>query len=138
MDELWQEQIEEQQMIDFYEAERQYLEEMQKEDLLTVRGSTHGDFKSNSVYVQRAKYMVRQQDNWDKLEDYQKEAIDMTLHKLGRILTGDPKFIDSWRDIVGYNQLVVDQLTVDEEASDVRNVKMFNVKGIWHDESSSI
>jgi hypothetical protein len=37
----------------------------------------------------------------------------MILNKLIRIL-GTPKHLDSWRDIVGYAQLVVDHLTKKE------------------------
>ncbi len=132
MDELWQKQIEETMACEMAEAEREYEEE----SLLNTRASTHGDFKSNSRLVQYMKDMMRSSYNWQELEEYQREALDMTVHKIGRILTGDPKFVDSWRDIIGYNQLVVDLLDKDEEASDVRNVKTNNIGGVWHDACS--
>ena len=132
-DDLWQEQIEEQAMFDLMEAEREY-----EQSLLETRGSTHGDFKDNSDLVQGLKLLVLSRPEWYDLENYQKEAIDMIFHKIGRIMLGDHKFIDSWRDIAGYAELVTKQLEQDPEASDVRNVKMFNLNGIWHDESSSI
>ena len=34
----------------------------------------------------------------------------MIFHKLARIANGDPTYIDSWTDIAGYAQLVVDDL----------------------------
>ena len=34
----------------------------------------------------------------------------MMQHKIGRILNGDPAYLDSWVDIVGYTQLVVNEL----------------------------
>ena len=30
----------------------------------------------------------------------------MIAHKMGRILNGDPSYIDSWTDIVGYAKLI--------------------------------
>jgi hypothetical protein len=34
----------------------------------------------------------------------------MIVHKIGRILNGDPNYDDSWADIAGYAQLVVKEL----------------------------
>ena len=34
----------------------------------------------------------------------------MILHKVARILNGDPDYVDSWADIAGYAQLVVNIL----------------------------
>ena len=36
----------------------------------------------------------------------------MIVHKIGRILNGDPEFHDSWHDIVGYAQLAADRVAV--------------------------
>jgi hypothetical protein len=48
--------------------------------------------------------------------DYdQKEALEMVAHKLGRIVNGDPNYLDSWVDIIGYTQLVLDRLKKDQE-----------------------
>ena len=44
--------------------------------------------------------------NWEKLDDDQREALEMTAHKIGRILNGDPNYADSWHDIIGYTRLV--------------------------------
>ena len=41
------------------------------------------------------------------------EALDLICNKLGRIANGDPTYDDSWRDIAGYAQLVVNELEVD-------------------------
>ena len=35
----------------------------------------------------------------------QAEGIDMILHKIGRILNGDPNTADHWHDIAGYATL---------------------------------
>lgn len=45
----------------------------------------------------------------------QQEALDMIFHKIGRIINGDPDYVDSWRDIAGYAQLVVNRLEGEDE-----------------------
>jgi hypothetical protein len=53
---------------------------------------------------------MRDTPNWKRLAPYQKEALEMKAHKIGRILNGDPDYSDSWIDIAGYAQLVADRL----------------------------
>ena len=36
------------------------------------------------------------------------EALHMIFHKIGRLVNGNPNHRDSWVDIAGYAQLVVD------------------------------
>ena len=38
------------------------------------------------------------------------ESLTLICHKLARIANGDPFYDDSWKDIAGYSQLVVDIL----------------------------
>jgi hypothetical protein len=38
----------------------------------------------------------------------------MIAHKIGRIINGDPDYIDSWDDIAGYAKLVADRLRSDD------------------------
>jgi hypothetical protein len=40
----------------------------------------------------------------------QAEALEMIMHKIGRIINGDADYDDSWRDIAGYSMLVCDRL----------------------------
>jgi hypothetical protein len=44
------------------------------------------------------------------LADDQMEALEMIVHKIGRIVNGDPDYFDSWIDVAGYAQLVADRL----------------------------
>lgn len=90
---------------------------------LRERSATHGYFAVNSRITQQLKEQVRNEIGYTKLTYAQRESLDMIVHKISRILSGDPKFIDSWRDIAGYAQLVVDELQVDPDASDVRTEK---------------
>lgn len=73
--------------------------------LLLTRGSTHGEFSENSQTVQQIKRLLRSKQNWTKMQDHHREALDMIVHKIGRIMHGNPEFKDHWRDISGYAKL---------------------------------
>ena len=49
--------------------------------------------------------MNRVQLNKGPLSDTQKESLEMIVHKIGRILAGDPSFQDHWDDIAGYAKI---------------------------------
>ena len=81
--------------------------------VLSERGSRYGEFRTHAMITQALKDIFCGavcDTNWHKLTPSQREALDMTAHKIGRILNGDPNYADSWVDIVGYNQLVVNEL----------------------------
>jgi hypothetical protein len=42
--------------------------------------------------------------------DDQWEALEMIVHKIGRIVNGNPDVVDHWVDIAGYAKLVSDRL----------------------------
>lgn len=87
------------------------------ESILTERGNRYGKFSSHAEITQRLKAEMRETRNWLYLSHSQREALEMVAHKLGRILNGDYNYADSWVDIVGYTQLVVDELNeADAEA----------------------
>ncbi len=79
---------------------------MKTEDLLTKRGKTHGDFTDTAAIIQETKDMWRSHPGWLKLNQVQREALEMNAHKVGRILCGDPNVADHWDDIAGYAKLV--------------------------------
>ena len=80
------------------------------QDILQERGSRYGSFSRHAFITQNLKDAMKNSPNWDNLNVSQKETLEMVAHKIGRILNGDPNYLDSWVDIVGYTQLVVDQL----------------------------
>lgn len=84
-------------------------------EVLTERGSRYGPFKGHARITQALKQDMRCRTNWDSLTDSQQEALEMIAHKIGRILNGDPNYLDSWIDIVGYTQLVIDELNEEGE-----------------------
>jgi hypothetical protein len=81
------------------------------QEILTERGGNYGSFESHADITQELKDVLRKAPKWSRLSNDKKEALEMTMHKIGRILNGDPEYLDSWVDIVGYNQLVVNNLT---------------------------
>lgn len=83
----------------------------QLNETLSTRATTHGDFKHNAQVMQTLKQHLRDHSGWSGLTNYQREALDMICHKIGRILCGNPDFPDHWHDIAGYAQLVENILT---------------------------
>lgn len=82
------------------------------ETLLAERGKTHGDFRNHAQITQLLKYTFYDDciGGPIKFSSVQREAVDMILHKLGRIAAGDPNFKDHWDDIAGYARLVSQDL----------------------------
>jgi hypothetical protein len=77
------------------------------EKTLAERGKRYGDFSGHSEISIALKDVVRSYDG--NLRPVHKEAIDMILHKIARILNGDPEYKDNWHDIAGYAKLTEDR-----------------------------
>ncbi len=82
---------------------------MSIESTLEERGKMYGEFKDFGDICQRFKAVLRY-GSWNGMKPYQREALEMIVHKISRILNGDPDVKDSWHDIVGYAKLVDDTL----------------------------
>jgi hypothetical protein len=80
------------------------------DQVLTERGKRYGKFKDHARITQDLKDVMRSTNGWEKLSPSQKEALEMTAHKIGRILNGGPSYADNFIDLAGYNQLVADEL----------------------------
>lgn len=77
---------------------------------LNERGTRYGEFTSHAVITQSLKRVMVDTTGWRKLSDDKKESLEMIAHKIGRILNGDPEYDDSWVDLSGYAQLIVNNL----------------------------
>lgn len=86
------------------------------EDTLKERGSRYGRFDQHAAISQGIKREMRAAINWDIMSDSQRESLEMVAHKIGRILNGDPDFLDSWHDIIGYTRLVEQELEVGQSS----------------------
>ena len=78
--------------------------------ILMERGKTHGDYAQHAGTTQCLKSVMRNTRNWGDLSPSQTEALEMIAHKIGRILSGDPNYVDHYDDIAGYATLVADHL----------------------------
>lgn len=81
-------------------------------DTLTERGTRYGKFKNQAFVAQSLKKVAANAIAYSgsRLDPDQQEALDMILHKIARIVNGDPNYADSWHDIAGYAKLVEDRL----------------------------
>ena len=79
-------------------------------EVLQQRGNRYGAFGEHARITQAIKAAMVDSPNWSTLPPDMREALEMVAHKVGRILNGDPFYDDSWVDIVGYVQLVIDGL----------------------------
>lgn len=87
---------------------------------LQERGKTHGDFRENSKIAEGCIAIFEASTNWSRLTDSMRQTLRMDVHKIGRILSGNPFEPDHWRDKAGYNTLIVNQLN--ETATQAKTV----------------
>ena len=87
------------------------------DDTLKERGSRYGEFTGHAEITQGLKDAMVTGVSWHLLEDDMKEALEMVAHKIGRIVNGDPTYIDSWTDIIGYTRLVEKRLIAEQNSA---------------------
>jgi hypothetical protein len=79
---------------------------------LDNRAQDYGTFKDGAALMQGIKRLLadhaRVHDR--TFADDQWEALEMIVHKIARIVNGNPDKVDSWVDIAGYATLVADRL----------------------------
>lgn len=81
---------------------------------LAERGQRYGEFIGHAHITQNIKEAMKSHEGWDDLAPDMVECLEMVAHKIGRIINGDPEYIDSWTDIIGYTRLVEKRL-IDEQ-----------------------
>lgn len=89
---------------------------MKLETTIAERDAQYGRFYDNARITQLVKFAFRSGPNWDKLEPDQKEALEQIASKIGRMLTGNFNYLDSWHDIAGYAKLIEDRLTASQSS----------------------
>jgi hypothetical protein len=79
---------------------------------LDARAANYGTFKDGAALMQSIKRtMAAHAAKHDKtFADDQWEALEMIVHKIGRIVNGNPDVTDHWVDIAGYATLIADRL----------------------------
>ena len=100
------------------------------EATLAERGARYGDFADRAVVAQAIQDAMRKPAGWEKLPAMHKQALTVIADKIARMLTGDPMYMDSVRDIAGYATLVLQRMDV-EGATDSQTVSVKKVGGEW-------
>jgi hypothetical protein len=77
---------------------------------LRERSKRYGVFADHAHISQELKQIIGTSAGWAGLAADQREALEMIAHKIGRILSGDPNYADSWHDIAGYAALIDNRL----------------------------
>lgn len=78
--------------------------------MLDEREARYGDFEELAKLAQALKRSMRMHAGYSALQPHQREALEMVQHKIARIINGDPSYPDSWHDIIGYVERVVERL----------------------------
>ncbi len=74
------------------------------------RYNLNGTYPDHAILTQELKDRCRKHPGWNSTPHFMKEALDMILHKIARVLNGDPYYKDNWVDIEGYAKLVSREL----------------------------
>ncbi len=82
------------------------------DEILDTRAQNYGKFKDGAALMQSIKRTLAEHaaKHNKTFADDQWEALEMIVHKIGRIVNGNPDAEDSWRDVSGYATLVADRL----------------------------
>lgn len=80
------------------------------EETIAERGKTHGHYASQCESWGNIMDALTMGTNWEALDSCQKQALTIIAVKMSRILEGDHKEPDHWKDIAGYAMLVHDWL----------------------------
>ncbi len=89
---------------------------------LAERGARYGEFPRHASITQNIKGAMKDSPMWNRLDPDMVECLEMVAHKVGRILNGDPNYIDSWTDIIGYARLVEKRLIDDQTPKEPKYV----------------
>jgi hypothetical protein len=80
--------------------------------ILNVRAENYGKFKDGAALMQSIKRAMSEHAarHGKTFADDQWEALEMIVHKMARIVNGNPDVVDHWVDIAGYATLIADRL----------------------------
>jgi len=78
-------------------------------EILEQRGDRYGEYINVATTSQDIKRIISLGAATTSDNDM-RESLDMIANKIARIVNGDPFYKDSWQDIAGYAQLIVNKL----------------------------
>ena len=82
------------------------------DETLDARAQDYGKFKDSAALMQGIKRLLADHAlrHNKTFADDQWEALEMIVHKMARIVNGNPDKVDHWVDIAGYAKLIADRL----------------------------
>jgi hypothetical protein len=86
-------------------------------DTLNDRESQYGDFGELARAIQAFKSVARASPSWPRMTSTQREASEMILMKMCRLLYGNPMHFDTWHDVAGYAALAVEEFHPNERGT---------------------
>lgn len=75
------------------------------EELVDSRKALYGTFCGRAELTVDLLERLQQHPKWSSIPAWGKWALIMLVEKIGRIVEGDPKYDDNWKDISGYAEL---------------------------------
>lgn len=81
--------------------------------ILSERGAQYnlnGGYPDHAELTQAMKNACRNHRGWATVPSMMQESIDMILHKIARVINGNPYYPDNWVDIEGYSRLISREL----------------------------
>ena len=87
---------------------------------LAARHETHGDYTDTAQIAQHLKTTIRNARNWARLSNDKREALDLIMTKVARIMSGEPNEPEHWLDLEGYARLARERLGETQAAREKR------------------
>ncbi|AJD82806.1 hypothetical protein [Achromobacter xylosoxidans] len=75
------------------------------EELVDSRVALYGTFCGRAELTVDLLERMQKHPKWVAIPPWGKWALTMLVEKIGRIIEGDPKYDDNWKDIGGYAEL---------------------------------
>lgn len=101
------------------------------EKLMDDRKQTHGAYHEYAMHEQALRELFHSVPNWEAMTATQRSVLENIAGKLARILTGSPHHIDTWRDIQGYAQRAIEELSKMPGATDDKVHRVMLIDGEW-------
>lgn len=87
-------------------------------EILAERGKNYGKFPEHAKISQALKTVLHSAPKWNELNATKKEALEMVMHKVARVLNGDSDYLDNYNDMIGYTQLMINEI---EDKKSIKN-----------------
>lgn len=88
-----------------YDDLNKQAQKQTSEELVDSRKALYGTFCGRAELTADLMERLQQHPKWPSIPAWGKWALIMLVEKIGRIVEGDPKYDDNWKDISGYAEL---------------------------------